>query len=395
MPTVLHTADWHLGKHLGRFDLIDEQREALERMLGVIEEERPDLVVLAGDVFDTPDRQPLGAIRLWTEISTAIVERTAGGVPLVLVPGNHDHAERLGYNAHLTRASGLYVLNDLTSSHEPLRIAGLEVFGIPFHKPPRVRALLGVDGVGDFDYDAAMAELVQRCLARSRGDAPRLAIAHAFVAGGGDEDPSEDPIMVGGAGGVRASTFAGFDYVALGHLHAPRPLPDHPHVRYAGSLYPYAFDERGDKSVTVVRWDEGAPAGTAPTVHTRPLEVRRRVRVVDDRPFATLLREGAEARARGDERVDDYLLASVTDREPIPHAQARLHEVYPNAVFEQRRVDVAADEALDVPDPATHSVEEVFEAFYRHVYGADETLGELERETLREALDRAQTRSDG
>jgi hypothetical protein len=72
----------------------------------------------------------------------------------------------------------------------------------------------------------------------------------------------------------------------------------------------------------------------------------------------------------------------------FPHAQARLSEVFPNAVFEQRWLDIAPDEAFDVPDPSRHSVEQVFEAFYTHVYGADERLGELERAVLRDALQR-------
>lgn len=397
MPTVLHTADWHLGKSLHRFDLIEEQREALERLLDVIDAEAPDLVVIAGDVFDTPERQPLAAIRLWTWITHEIVERVEAGLPIVVVPGNHDHAERLGYNAHLTRASGLYVLNDLERAHVPLEIAGIEVFGIPFHKPARVRAMLQRDAatadaaIDDFDYDTAMHHVVQRCLAASAARAPRLAVAHAFVAGAGDEDRSEDPVMVGGAGGVRASTFAGFDYVALGHLHAPRGLPGHEHVRYAGSLYPYSFDERGAKSVSIVRWDPGAGPGAAPQIQAVPLTVQRQVRVVDDMRFGELLDTGESMRASNDPRRDDYLLASVTDRAPIAHAQARLNEVFPNAVFEQRRMDVAAEEAFDAPDPSEHTVEEVFEAFYRHVYGADESLDELERATLREALMRLQT----
>lgn len=391
MPKVLHTADWHLGKRLKRFDLADEQRESLERLLEIIDAEQPDVVVIAGDVFDVPERQPLAAIRTWTWITQEITRRA----PIVAIPGNHDHAERIGYNTHLTRASGLYILNDLEHAHEGLELAGLELFGLPFHKPARVRALLereapedGAPDLDDFDYESAMRHLVERAMRNSRGTHPRVAIAHAFVAGSGDEDSSEDPIMVGGAGGVRAGTLAAFDYVALGHLHAPRAARRYPHVRYAGSPYPYAFDEHPDKSVTIAQWEDGARAGTRPAIRTVPLEARRGVRVIADQRFADLLRAGEALRAAGDRRVDDYILASVTDRAPVPHAQARLNEIYPNAVFEQRWLDVAADEAFDAPDPSRHSLEEVFEAFYAHVYGASEAISEVEREVLRDALHR-------
>ena len=395
MTKLLHTADWHLGKHLKRFDLAAEQHEALERLLAVVDDEQPDLVVVAGDVFDSGERPPLSALREWTWVTQEIVRRRPGGLPLVVIPGNHDHAERIAFNAHLTRASGLYLLNDLARAHEPLRIAGLELFGLPFHKPARVRALrhdADPDGalpdIGDFDYDAAMRWLAGRALGASRGDLPRVAIVHAFVEGAGDEGEAEDPLMVGGAGAVRPGSLGGFDYVALGHLHTPRPLPRQPHVRYAGSLYPYAFDEPGDKSVTIVSWDDGAEVGTRPEVRTVPLEVARKVRTISDLPFDEVIRGGVAARAAGDPGVDDYLLVSVSDRAPIPHAQARLSEVYPQALFEQRRLDVTPDETLDLPDPSRHGVDEVFLAFYRHVLGADGEPSEVELELLREALQR-------
>ncbi len=395
MAKLLHSADWHLGKHLKRFDLAAEQHEALERLLDVVDDEQPDVVVVAGDVFDSGERPPLAALREWTWVTQEIVRRRPGGLPLVVIPGNHDHAERIAFNAHLTRASGLYLLNDLARSNEPLRIAGLELFGLPFHKPARVRALAhalrpdeALPAIGDFDYDAAMRWLVGRALEASRGDLPRVAIAHAFVEGAGDEGEAEDPVMVGGAGAVRAGTLDGFDYVALGHLHAPRRLPGRPHVRYAGSLYPYAFDEASDKSVSIVTWDEGAVAGTRPEVRSVPLEVRRKVRTISELPFDEVIRGGVAARASGDPDLDDYLLVSVSDRAPIPHAQARLSEVYPNALFEQRRLDVTPDETLDLPDPSRHGVDEVFLAFYRHVLGAESEPSETELELLREALQR-------
>lgn len=412
MPKVLHTADWHLGKQLKRFDLIAQQREALERLLDVIDDERPDLVVLAGDVFDVGERPTLAALRVWAWISEEIVRRRPGGLPLVVIPGNHDHPERLAVNARLSRDAGLHLLHDLERAHLPLRVAGVEVFGLPFHKPARVRALVARDAadagatgaadaiadagaganpataaaIGDFDYHAAMAWLARRALAASAGDAPRLLLAHAFVEGAGAEDAAEDPVMVGGAGAVRVDALAGFDYVALGHLHTPRALAGAANVRYAGSLYPCSFDEANDKAVAIVRWPDGAPPGTAPDVTLRPLEVGRRVRVVADQTFDEVIRRGEAARAAGDPAADDYLLASVTDRAPIAHAQARLAEVHPHGVFEQRRLDVVLDDGPDLPDVDEASVEEVFLAFYRHVLGDGAALGDAEAEILRTAL---------
>ena len=386
MPTLLHTADWHLGKSLnGKFDLLEEQAYVLEHLLELIAARDPDVVVIAGDLFDNPERQSVAALKLWTHVSEAIVRGRAGGRPLVVIPGNHDHAYRVSLNAGL--ASGLHVVHDLERALTPLHLAGLAITAIPYHKPARVRALAERSGdpvvIGDFDDHAAMAHLAQRALSHHDGRYPRVAVAHAFLVGGDAEGAGEEPIAaVGGVGGVRASAFDGFDYVALGHLHRPFAVAGAARVRYSGSLYPYSFDEANAKSVTLLSWPDGATAGTPPTVELLPLRQRRQVRVVDGIAFEMLLERAAEAGARR----EDYILASVSDRQPIPHAQARLREAYPNAQFEQRFLDVVFEQRLDIPDPNEHSVEAMFEAFYRSAFG-DEPMTNLERELLAEALD--------
>jgi DNA repair protein SbcD/Mre11 len=387
MPTLLHTADWHLGKSLnGKFDLHDEQAFVVEHLLALIVERDPDVVVIAGDLFDNPERQSVAALKLWTHASEAIVRGRSAGRPLVVIPGNHDHAYRVGLNTGL--ASSLHVVHDLSLAEVPLQLAGLAITAIPFHKPARVRALAERYGdtsdIGDFDDHAAMAYLTRRALAQGDGRHPRVAVAHAFLVGGDPEGTGEEPIAaVGGVGGVRATAFEGFDYVALGHLHRAFAVAGAPHVRYSGSLYPYSFDEENRKSATLLTWPDGATAGTPPVVELLPLRQQRWVRVVEGVTFETLLAGASEPGARR----DDYILASVSDRQPIPHAQARLREAYPNAQFEQRLLDVASAQRLDVPDPNEHSVAAMFEAFYRSSFG-DEPLSDLERELLREALAR-------
>lgn len=379
MPTLLHTADWHLGKRLRDFRLIDEQRAALARLLAVVDAERPDLVVVAGDVFDVPV-PPLEALEAWDWVVGELVE--ARGVPLVAIPGNHDHGVRLAQNARVARGAGLHVRSALEGAHEPLRVAGVDVFAVPFHKPPHVRALAARAGdeldLDDFDYDAAMAWLLGR--AARDPFVPAVLVAHAFVAGGGEEGVGEDPVMVGGAGAVQPATLAAFDYVALGHLHAPRALPDHPHVRYAGGLYPYAFDDAGPKSVALVDVAPGAPA----RVRTAALDVERRVRVWEGVGFDEALAAGRAARAAGDRSVDDYLLLRVADRGPLAHAIDRLREVYPHALLEQPVVDVATAARAAPLDVRTADPEALFLTFFAEVVG--EPLTELERAVLREAL---------
>jgi DNA repair protein SbcD/Mre11 len=392
MPKLLHTADWHLGKRLHDFRLLREQREALERLLDVVDTEAPDLVVVAGDVFDVPV-PPLEALETWDWLVEALVD--ARGVPLVVVPGNHDHAVRLAMNARLARHAGLHVLSDLDRCHLPVRVAGVDVFGLPFHKPAHVRACAHRGGavleVDDFDYDGAMTWLLGRARAALDPTVPSLLVAHAFVAGGGEEPEGEDAVMVGGAGPVLPATLAGFDYVALGHLHAPRALPGHEGVRYAGSLYPYAFGEDGAKSVTIVDLPEAS--GTPASVRTLPLTVERRVRVVTDRSFDEVIADATAAHQAGDPAVDDYLLVRVTDRGPLHHALDRLREVHPHALLEQPVTDVQIAERKLPGDARTVGLEEAFLAFYADVFG-DGAPSELELRVLRDAIAAAEAQED-
>src|SRR6056297_3059761 len=398
MPRVLHTADWHLGKRLHDFWLLDEQSEALDRLADVVARERPDLVLIAGDLFDVPVPQ-VRALQLWERAVARIADEL--GVPIVVIPGNHDQAERIAMNARMARHAGLHVLTDLAAAHLPVRVAGVDVFGVPFHKPPHVRAVANAapeaassdandgapaaaDDLGDVDYDAAMDWILTRARRHRTPGVPTVLAAHVFVEGAGEEPEGEEAILVGGAGGVRPATLHGFDYVALGHLHRPRTLPGPAPVRYAGSLFPYAFGEPNEKSVTLVDLPEG---GGAPTeIRAVPLPARRQVRIVDGKRFAEVIEEGRATRADPDRaaRANDYLLVRVQDRDPIDHALARLREVHPHALLEQPVIDVRTEGRRLSGDVRTIRPEDAFLDFYESVYDAQPS--ELELEILRAVL---------
>lgn len=374
----IHTADWHLGKRLHDFSLIGEQREALARIGDLVVEARPDALILAGDVFDTHVPQ-VAALELW-EVT---VERIVGelGVPMVVIPGNHDHAERISLHAGLAKRAGLHIVHTLAASAEPVRIADVDLFGVPFHKPVHVNAAFrdASPGLDAFDYAGAMGWVLGRVReARSPG-VPAVLVGHAFVEGT-EEPEGEDAIQVGGAGGVPVSAFEGFAYVALGHIHGARKLGSSGEVRYSGSPYPYSFSEAGaEKSVTLV---ELAEDGRCTSCEQVPIEVHREVRVIDGLSFGEVV-DGA--RALDEAERGHYTLVKVTDRDPIPHALARLREWYPNALLEQPAIEVRSRAPKLEGDYKTLRVEDAFRQFYRHVFEQD--MGELEEALLVEALD--------
>jgi len=391
----IHTADWHLGKRLHDYSLIDVQQQAVTRFIELVAEARPDAVVVAGDVFDT-QVPSLAALELWEQAVEAIVGEQ--GVPMVVIPGNHDHPDRLSAHAGLARRAGLHYVRSLAASLTPVTIAGVDFHGVPFHKPVHVRSAFrtastavntaattgaataadpaAAPAIGDFDYAAAMEHTLQQ-VRRVRATRPTVLVAHAFVAGAGEEPEGEDAISVGGAGGIPVTTMTGFDYVALGHIHRPFSLGGDG-VRYSGSLYPYSFGEAGaEKSVALVEIDAGGVVG----VESLPLTVTRGVRTIEGLSFAAVL-----AAAQGEPAAlrDHYTLISVTDTDPLTDALAALREWYPYPVLEQPLIAAPPWVPRLTGDYRTTTPEDALRQFYRHVFESD--MSELEEEVLRAVL---------
>jgi exonuclease SbcD len=234
---ILHTSDWHLGRALHEEPLLEDQAWALERLVALAKEVRPDALVVAGDVYDRAV-PPAEAVELLDDVLTRLAEL---GVPVVAIAGNHDSAERLSFGARLLAARGVHLRGALAGAAEPIRIAdrGL-VYALPFVEPEIVRGLEGDEAL------RGHAAATERVLARVRADAaerhlPTVLVAHAFVQGAAQTPDSERPVVVGTAGAIPPETIAGFDYVALGHLHAPQDVA--PGASYSGSLLKYSFSE--------------------------------------------------------------------------------------------------------------------------------------------------------
>jgi exonuclease SbcD len=264
---ILHTSDWHLGRALHEEPLLEDQAWALDRLCELLRDARPDALVVAGDVFDRAV-PPAEAVSLLDDLLNRVA---ALGVPLVAIAGNHDSAERLAFGARLLEARGVHLRGALARAAEPVKLAGKGlIYPVPYLDPEVVR---GVEGADDLRGHAAATE---RVLSRVRADAatrglPAVLVAHAFVQGATESPDSERPLTVGGSGAVPPSALAGFDYVALGHLHAPQEVA--PGVRYSGSLLKYSFGEADHaKGVVLAEVERGATR-----VEVLPLGARREV----------------------------------------------------------------------------------------------------------------------
>ena len=254
---LLHTSDWHLGRALHEQSLLEDQAWILERLVALAKDERPDALVVAGDLYDRAVPPP-DAVALLDDVLTRLADL---GIPVVAIAGNHDSAERLSFGSRLLAARGVHLCGRLQRSPEPVEIPGKGfIYPLPFVDPDVVRGLEGDDGL------RGHAAATERVVARARADTARRALpvvlaAHAFVQGAVQTPDSERPVVVGTAGCVPPETVAGFDYVALGHLHAPQEVA--PGIRYSGSLLKYSFSEADQqKGVVLVEVERGRATAT-------------------------------------------------------------------------------------------------------------------------------------
>ncbi|MDB5303309.1 MAG: exonuclease SbcCD subunit [Phycisphaerales bacterium] len=358
----IHTADWHLGRLFHGGHLTDDQAHVLEQLVDLCRETKPDALLVAGDVYDRAVPPP-EAVGLLDDVLSRLVLDLE--IPVVMIAGNHDSPGRLHFGARLLAGRRLYVSGQFVSQCEPIIFndahGPVHVYALPYAEPSTVRCGLASDAV--VDHDSAMRAIVNGIRAAHPAGVRSILVAHAFVAGGAGCE-SERPLSVGGAGTVDVSCFAGFDYVALGHLHRPQVLSGNGAgaVRYSGSLLKYSFDEADQtKSVTVVEMDGQGVCRCEAIAFSPRREVRRISGLLAD-----LLAPSSESNGK-----EDYLEVTLLDQGPVLDAVGRLRELYPN-VAELKRVERKLDDAgVARLDHRKATDLELFRAFFRHVTAQD------------------------
>lgn len=361
---ILHCADLHLGRSLNGQALIEDQSYVLSQLVTLARETAPDLILVAGDVYDRAV-PPAEAVALLDQILGQLLIDV--GVPVVLIPGNHDSPERLTFGARLLKAGNLYLFKDfgpknivtIADEHGPV-----DIYSVPFAEPPVARQELDCQAV--VDHNSALQEVVRRIRETRVAGRRSILLAHAFVAGG-EATESERPLVVGGAGAVEPVGLAGFSYVALGHLHRPQTAGQE-NIHYAGSILAYSFAEAGQvKSVNLV---EIGPLGDC-KVERLPLRPRHAVRC------ATGLFEDLKKGSAAGAAIDDYLMITLQDRGPVLDAMGQLRQIYPNLLHVQRAEPVISAEATAVRlDHRRISTDQLFSSFFRQVTGQDLTGAE-------------------
>ena len=370
---LIHLSDLHLGKRVNEFSMLEDQQYILTEILQIIDQEKPDGVMIAGDVYDksVPSAE---AVALLDDFLVRLAKR---GLQGFLISGNHDSPERMAFGGRLMAQSGVHLAPVYDGKVRPITLTDeygpVNLYLLPFLKPAHVRRCFPEREI--LTYTDALAAAIE---AMGVNPAQRnVLVTHQFVTGAARCDSEE--ISVGGTDNVDVSVFEPFDYVALGHIHGPQQVGRET-VRYCGTPLKYSFSEaKHQKSVTVVELGEKG----AVSVHTVPL---------------TPMRDLAELRGTYEELTfrgfydgtsypRDYVHITLTDEEDIPDAVSKLRIIYPNLMkldYDNKRT--RAGIVLEGAEDQQRSPLELLEEFYEKQNG--QPMGEEQRAFAKSLMER-------
>ena len=312
---LFHLSDLHIGKRYETTSLLEDQEYILLQILRYVDEEKPDAVMICGDVYDksVPSAE---AVALFDDFLCRLGKRK---LPVLIISGNHDSPERLAFGGRLMEGAGIYLSPVYSGEVKPVTLSDeygcVRLWLLPFLKPAHVRRYYPEAEIES--YTDALQVAIQN-MSLDRNDRNVL-LTHQFVTGA--QSCESEELSVGGSDNVDASVFDDFDYVALGHIHGPQNIGTN-RIRYCGTPLKYSFSEADHyKSVTVVELKEKGQLHlrTLPLVPKRDMrQIRGTFSEVTDKAFYSLT------------ATEDYLHITLTDEEDVPEAMGRLRVVYPN-----------------------------------------------------------------
>ena len=313
---IMHLSDLHIGKKVNGFSMIEDQCYILDEILKVVAEQKPDCILIAGDVYD----KSIPSTEATEILDDFLFNLSRLNTHVFVISGNHDSPERLAFGNRLIEASGIHLSPVYNGEVKPFTFNdeyGLfNVYMLPFVKPVNVRRFFE-DKQIDTYTDAVAACIEQMNVDTS---ARNIIVTHQFVTGATRSDSEE--LSVGGSDNVDASVFADFDYVALGHIHGPQNISSDK-IRYCGSPLKYSFSESNQtKSITMVDIKEkgNIQVSTIPLIPPRDMvELRGTYNELTSKKFY-----------ENTTYTTDYVHITLTDEDDVPSALEKLRTIYRN-----------------------------------------------------------------
>ncbi|MEH7494345.1 exonuclease SbcCD subunit D [Neobacillus niacini] len=356
-----HTADWHLGKLVQNVYMTEDQRHVLQEFVKAIEEEKPDAVIIAGDLYDR-GVPPTEALNLLDEVLETIVLKL--NTPVLAIAGNHDSPTRLHFGSKMMKSNGYHMVGQISKDLEPvvLRDEHGEVHFhlIPYADPSMIRYVFEDEEIKT--HNDAMKKITDEIAVKMDKNSRHVFVGHAFVTPSGEKEEntseSERPLAIGGAEHVSAAHFENFHYTALGHLHqAHFVLNDS--IQYAGSPLKYSIsEEKHKKGFFIVEMDGSGNV----TLKKRLLTPARDIRTVESK-MEDLLKHPTN---------EDYVFVRLLDETPILMPMEKVRSVYPNAMHVERLIQasiVMDGEGTEKIARTKMDDLSLFKAFYQEVKG--------------------------
>ncbi|MBY7144345.1 exonuclease SbcCD subunit D [Virgibacillus sp. NKC19-3] len=362
---LFHTADWHLGKLVQGVYMTEDQDYILRQFIQAIKEEKPDAVIVAGDLYDRAV-PPTEAVQLLDEVLETIVLKLK--TPILAVAGNHDSPSRLNFGSSIMQNNGFHIVGNFTKSLQPIRLndthGEVHFHLLPYCDPSTIRNVYEDEKIRT--HNDATEKIVEHITEKMDPEARHVLVGHAFVTPYGEEEAntseSERPLAIGGSEYVDARHFSAFHYTALGHLHQAHFVSNET-IRYAGSILKYSISEaHHQKGFHVVEMDEHGNV----TTQKRHLTPIRDMRTVEASLEEILTHPVSE----------DYVFVRLTDEVPVLSPMEKIRSVYPNAMHVERKnfsLSRAAYGSETSVERTKMSDMELFQSFYKEVKGQEAT----------------------
>lgn len=362
----VHIADLHLGKIIHQYSLLPIQKQLLDELLDYMKQEDIKVLVIAGDVYDRsiPSSEAVGILDDF--LCKAIVDNH---IKVLMISGNHDSHERLHFASNLLKKQGLYIETEVYEEFKPVVVDDVNFYLLPFFKPTAIRQLYHDDSISTYQ------QALELYLNKQNIDTTKknVLVTHQFVGRNSITSDSEVTLSVGGSEIVDASLFDRFDYVALGHLHAPQKVKRET-IRYSGSLMRYSFDEvKQKKSICIVDTEDFSLS-----FHTlNPyIDLKQYEGLYDD-----FMKEDYIA------KKDDLLSLQLLDHKIVPHAIDHLRAIYPNILQISYPFFLKNNNVIkgDMSSVETMEIPELYQKFYTYI--TNEDIEEDSLETINKLLE--------
>ena len=383
---IFHMADWHIGKLVNGFYMTEDQEYIIEQLYKAIEEKRPDVLIIAGDLYDR-SVPPVHAVELLNKSLIRIVKDL--NTKVIALAGNHDSNERIEFASSLLSESGLYIFGNLKRKVDKITLKDeygkVNFYPIPYADVPYIRDLFQDESIKN--YDLAMERVVGEILEDINEDERNVAIAHGYITGITDdnveeleESDSEKPLSIGGTEYINSKHFSKFNYTALGHLHGPQKVGSNK-IRYSGSLMKYSFSEvNQSKGITIVDLDKNGEVN----IEIYELKPRRDFRIKKG-----TLQEVLSGYNKEIENNEDYLKVVLQDKGELLDPMAKLRAIYPNVMEITREERVVREGSRKVASNIKEKSKiSLFEGFYKDIM--DESCTEDELDIMKRIMESAE-----